>query len=184
MNQGEICSINCAPKELRTEQGPHRCGPAHSSVCYLPGEFLNPASAADVVVQHVTVSVGGQAVVAGRVGGGPAAPGEGSEIGDGAHARRPGTTESRPADEWRARRGSHRGATVRGTHAAGHGVSGAGDAQRPVSDARGREHRAADARGPRAQPPCPVEARRAVQGSAGPAESESPTLAGTAGADR
>ena len=96
----------------------------------------------------------------------------------------PDTTQPRPAEEWRGGWRSHRGASVRGPHAAEHGVSSAGDAQPPLSDARGREHRAADTGGPRAVPAGAVEARRAVQGSAGPAESESPTLAGTAGADR
>ncbi len=80
------------------------------------------------------------------------------------------------------RRGSHRGASVRGTHAAGYGVSGAGDAQRPVSDARGREHRAADPRGPRAVPAGAVETRRPLARDAGAPPGHRQRVASPAGA--
>ena len=41
----------------------------------------------------------------------------------------PDTTQPRPAEEWRGGWRSHRGASVRGPHAAEHGVSSAGDAR-------------------------------------------------------
>ena len=110
---------------------------------------------------------------------GSAAPGEGANVGDGTHAWRP---EPRPTEERRARRGSHSGASVRGTHAAEHSVSGAGDAQRPTSDARGREHRAADPGGPRAVPVGAVDTWRQVAGGARAAQGQPPTLADPSGA--
>ena len=71
---------------------------------------------------------------------------------------------------------------MRSTHAEAYGVSGAGDAQRPVSDARGREHRAANPGGPQAMPAGPMEARRPVAGSARAAQGQPPTLADPSGA--
>jgi len=73
---------------------------------------------------------------------------------------------------------------MRGEDAPADGLPGPGDAERPMPNAWGFQHGAANARRPQAEPGGALEARRALSGTAGPAEEKPPAVADTVGAPR